>query len=208
MNEAASMKTLLLATHNLGKVKEFQVFLSGLVEGLCSAADYNLPEPEETGMTFTENALLKARAACKATGMPCLADDSGLAVDALGGAPGIYSARWAGPDKDFAAAMRKIHDELNGDMEGKIARFVAVLALVFPDGTEEVFEGSVAGVLTWPARGTNGFGYDPVFIPDGYAQTFGEMLPADKDTLSHRARAVEKLTTWLIRHSQKGKAGA
>ena len=147
---------------------EFHEMLSGITEEIKSAADFGLPEPEETGTSFTENAILKARAAAQATNLPCLADDSGLAVDALDGAPGIYSARWAGPDKDFQAAMQRVHDELGGIDGTQTARFIAVLALVFPDGTTECFEGTVEGTLNWPPRGDKGFGYDPIFTPDGY----------------------------------------
>lgn len=186
------MNTLLLATHNQGKIREFEGFLSPLGIALKSAEDFKLPEPEETGKTFAENAILKAQAACDATGLPCLADDSGLVIDALDGAPGIYSARWAGPEKDFKAAMQRVHDELGGMDGTQTARFVAVLALVLPDGTQEVFDGTAEGVLTWPMRGENGFGYDPFFVPEGYEITFGEMEPSQKKLLSHRAKAVEK----------------
>lgn len=192
------MKTLLLATHNQGKVREFEILLKGLVGELTSAADFDLPEPEETGATFTQNAILKAKAACEATGLAALADDSGLAVDALEGAPGIYSARWAGPDKDFKLAMQRVHNEMGGIDGTQTARFVAVLALVLPDGTEEVFEGTAEGVLTWPMRGKNGFGYDSIFVPEGHEMTFGEMDPAQKQLLSHRAKAVEKFKKYLV----------
>ena len=191
------IRRLLLATHNQGKVREFEKMLDGLVGQLESAGAHNLPEPEETGLTFTENALLKARAAAQATGLPALADDSGLSVEALDGAPGIYSARWAGESKDFKVAMQRIHDELDGNIEGQKAAFIAVLALVYPDGQEEVFEGRVDGTLTWPARGENGFGYDPIFIPDGHEITFGEFAPEDKNAISHRANAVQKFKAYL-----------
>ncbi|MCB1529976.1 MAG: RdgB/HAM1 family non-canonical purine NTP pyrophosphatase [Rhodospirillales bacterium] len=193
------MNTLLLATHNQGKIREFEGFLSPLGIALKSAEDFKLPEPEETGKTFAENAILKAQAACDATGLPCLADDSGLVIDALDGAPGIYSARWAGPEKDFKAAMQRVHDELGGMDGTQTARFVAVLALVLPDGTQEVFDGTAEGVLTWPMRGENGFGYDPFFVPEGYEITFGEMEPSQKKLLSHRAKAVEKFLRYLKR---------
>ena len=198
------MKQLVLATHNQGKVNEFRDMLGPLVEDLKSAADFNLPEPEETGTTFVENALIKARAAASATGLPCLADDSGLAVEALKGAPGIYSARWSGPGKDFSVAMQKVHDELKGNVEGQGARFVVVLALVYPDGREELFEGKAEGNLTWPPRGAQGHGYDPIFVPAGGSQTFAEIDPAAKNTMSHRARAVEELTAYLANELQVG----
>ncbi len=191
------IERLILATHNQGKVREFDKMLAGLAGRIEGAAEHNLPEPEETETTFEGNALLKARAAMTATGLPALSDDSGLTVEALDGAPGIYSARWAGPEKDFDMAMQRIYDELGGDIEGKKAAFVAVLALAFPDGTEQTFEGRVDGTLSWPARGENGFGYDPIFVPDGFDITFAEFDPADKNAMSHRARAVEKLKAYL-----------
>ena len=193
---------LILATHNQGKVKEFQEMLGPCVESLRCAADFCLPEPEETGATFVENAFLKARAAVAETGLPCLADDSGLAVDSLGGSPGIYSARWAGPEKDFGKAMQRVYEELK-DHEDKSAAFVAVLALVFPDGQEEVFEGRVAGDISWPPRGSKGFGYDPIFVPEGFSVTFAEMDSNQKHTMSHRFQAVEKLKTFLSTYSLK-----
>jgi XTP/dITP diphosphohydrolase len=156
------------------------------------AAALGLPEPEETGTTFEANAQLKAVAAANASGLPALADDSGLAVAALGGAPGIYSARWAGPQKDFAAAMQRIERELAGKPDRRAA-FVAVLALAWPDGAVEIFCGEVQGTLVFPPRGTHGFGYDPIFVPEGGHQTFGEMTAAAKHAISHRARAFAKL---------------
>jgi XTP/dITP diphosphohydrolase len=191
---------LAVATHNQGKVRELLAMLGPYGIGVKSASELNLPEPEETGRTFEENAVLKARAAAQASGLVALADDSGLAVDALNGDPGIYSARWAGPSKDFSVAMRKVDDALKAagatTPERRSAHFVAVLAVATPDGEVETFEGRVDGTLVWPPRGTNGFGYDPMFMPDGYAETFGE-LPADAKhggdaALSHRARAFEK----------------
>jgi XTP/dITP diphosphohydrolase len=155
------------------------------------AAALGLPEPEETGSTFEANAELKARAAAEASGLPALADDSGLVVPALDGAPGIYSARWAGPTKDFRIAMERVQREL--DAKDRSAYFVAVLALVWPDGEIASFRGEVHGRLTWPPRGERGFGYDPIFIPEGYAETFGEIDPELKHRISHRARAFEKL---------------
>ncbi len=198
-----AINTLLIATHNQGKVKEFDDMLTGLGVSLKSAADYNLPEPEETENTFVGNALLKARAAVKATGVAALADDSGLAVDALDGAPGIYSARWGETPqgRDFNKAMQRVHDEL-GTVDGtQSASFVAVLALVYPDGQEEIFEGRVKGKIVWPMRGDLGHGYDPIFQPDGYDITFAEMPIAEKNTISHRARAVEKFKEYLIKNA-------
>ena len=183
-------KRLVIASHNAGKVREIAELLEPHgIEGVPAAA-LGLPEPEETGDTFLANAELKARAAVR-SGLPALADDSGLAVAALGGAPGIYSARWAGPDRDFAHAMAKVHDRL-GDRPREAA-FVAALALAWPDGHVESFEGRVEGRLAWPPRGERGFGYDPVFVPDGHDETFGEMDPDAKSRISHRARAFAKL---------------
>jgi XTP/dITP diphosphohydrolase len=205
------IKTLVVATHNKGKVVEFEKMLGDLVGvavgELKSAADFNLPEPEETEDTFVGNAILKARAACERTGLPCLADDSGIAIDALGGAPGIYSARWAetSDGRDFDVAMRRVYNEC-GHIDGgikdatKTARFIAVLALVYPNGSEEIFEGTVEGHLTWPARGAKGFGYDPIFVPEGHEITFAEMEPAQKYAMSHRANAVEKFKIYLAQN--------
>lgn len=169
-----------------------------------SAADYNLPEPEETEKTFEGNALLKARAACKATGLPALADDSGLCVDALEGAPGIYSARWGETDqgRDFDIAMQRVHDELKGIDGTQTAHFKVVLALVYPNAkgnlSEELFEGRMEGHLTWPIRGEQGHGYDPMFVPEGYDMTCAEMSAEEKNKISHRAVAVEKFKTYLL----------
>lgn len=179
---------LVLATHNKGKVKEISDLLAPYVESLSSAGDMDLPEPEETGSDFAENSAIKALAAAKATGLPALADDSGLCVEALDGAPGIYSARWAGPDKDFALAMTKIRDLL-GAAENRRGAFVCVLALAWPDGRVETFEGKVEGNLCWPPRGDRGFGYDPFFVPLGKQQTFAEIEPERKNAMSHRAKA-------------------
>ena len=190
--------TIIAATHNPGKARE----LAALLEGRCeviAAGELGLPEPDETESTFTGNALLKARHAADRSGEVALADDSGLSVAALGGAPGIFSARWAGPDKDFAAAMGKVEERLiEADAEDYAAAFHCALAVAWPDGTGVVFEGRVEGALTFPGRGTRGFGYDPIFIPDGYDQTFGELDPKLKDSISHRARAFEKLKAALI----------
>jgi XTP/dITP diphosphohydrolase len=183
---------LVTASHNPGKVEEIAALLAPFGIEAVSAGALGLPEPEETGDTFEANAVLKATAAAEASGLPALADDSGLVVPALGGAPGIYSARWAGPAKDFGAAMARVHRELAA--RDRSAFFVAVLALAWPDGGIEWFRGEVAGHLVWPPRGELGFGYDPMFIPDGgSAQTFGEMDPAEKHQISHRARAFAKL---------------
>lgn len=188
---------LVLATHNPGKVKEISALLAGRVARFSSADSFDLPEPEETGASFAENALLKARAAAEKTGLPALADDSGLCVSALDGAPGIHSARWAGPDKDFAGAMARIHDELGANPDRRAA-FVCVLALVRPDGTAATFEGRVEGAIIWPPRGAGGFGYDPFFVPEeGDGRSFAEMTPAEKRALSHRARAFAKLADAL-----------
>ena len=192
------IETLLLATHNKGKVKEFDDMLGGLGVEIKSASDFDLPEPEETENTFSGNALLKARAGCKATGLPTLADDSGFCVSTLDGQPGIYSARWAETEqgRDFSLAMQKVHDKV-GDSEDEAAWFMAVLALVYPDGREEVFEGRIDGALVWPPRGDKGFGYDPIFVPEGLDKTFAEIEPSEKHAMSHRARAVEKFLDYL-----------
>lgn len=183
---------LIVASHNAGKVREIRDLLAAFKTNVSSAADLNLPEPAETGDTFIANAKLKALAAATSAHLPALADDSGLSVDALGGAPGIYSARWAGPEKDFTAAMRRIETEL-GDTDNRRARFVCALALTWPDGHCEVFEGTVSGTLTFPPRGTKGFGYDPIFVADGHTITFAEMDPAAKHAISHRADAFRQL---------------
>lgn len=190
---------LVAATHNRGKVKELKDLFEPAGLDVVSAIELDLPEPEETELTFSGNALLKARAATEATGTPALSDDSGLAVEALGGMPGIYSARWAGEPRDFGKAMEKVHNELNEIGTGnRKAKFVCALAVVWPDGHEEVFEGEVHGTLTWPPRGEKGFGYDPVFVADGETITFGEMEPAKKHAMSHRADAFEKLKAALL----------
>jgi XTP/dITP diphosphohydrolase len=182
---------LVVASHNPGKIAELDAWLAPYGIATVGAAALGLAEPEETGQTFEENAALKARLAAVASGLVALADDSGLVVPALGGAPGIYSARWAGPGKDFRRAMARVEREI-GDRDRR-AHFVAVLALAWPDGEEAVFRGEAHGHLTFPPRGGRGFGYDPIFMPDGYDETFGEMDPKLKHRISHRARAVEKL---------------
>jgi XTP/dITP diphosphohydrolase len=183
---------LVIASHNAGKVREIGELLAPFGAEVVSAGTLGLDEPEETGDTFYANAELKAHAAAQASGLPALADDSGLAVDALGGAPGIYSARWAGPDRDFGYAMEKVHAAL-GSEKDRTARFVCALTLAWPDGHFETFEGSVEGDIVWPPRGANGFGYDAVFLPKGGAETFGEMESAAKHAISHRADAFRKL---------------
>lgn len=189
---------LVAATHNPGKAREIEALLDGHYV-VVTAGSLNLPEPEETEATFTGNALLKARHAADRSGEVSLADDSGLSVAALGGAPGIFSARWAGPDKDFAFAMKKVEDRLDEiGSDDRRAWFTSSLAVAWPDGPAVVVEGRVDGTLTFPPRGDRGFGYDPIFIPDGHEQTFGEMDPVLKDSLSHRARAFEKLKAALI----------
>lgn len=183
--------TLIVASHNAGKVREIRDLLAPFSIDVRSAGDLNLPEPEETGSTYAENAILKAVAAATAANLPALSDDSGVSVSALDGAPGIYSARWAGPEKDFSMAMRKVIDLVGPNPDRSVA-FICVLCVAWPDGHTECFEGRIDGTLTEP-RGTNGFGYDPFFTPDGYDQTFGEMDPAAKHAISHRARAFTKL---------------
>ncbi len=184
---------LVVASHNAGKVREISVLLAPLGLEVVSAAELGLAEPDETGATFAENAALKAVAAAQESGFPALADDSGLAVAALGGAPGIYSARWAGPGRDFSAAMARVWNELQAH-EGACpaARFVCALALAFPSGAVEVFEGEARGRIVWPPRGEQGFGYDPIFEPERRDRTFGEMSHEEKLPLTHRARAFEK----------------
>ena len=182
---------LVVATHNPGKLREIAALVAPFSVAALSAGALGLAEPEETGATFEANAALKAHAAAKASALPSLADDSGLVVPALDGAPGIYSARWAGPTKDFRIAMERVQREL-GDKPRR-AHFVAVLALAWSDGGEALFRGEVYGQLTWPPRGERGFGYDPIFVADGYDQTFGEIDPGLKHQISHRARAFAKL---------------
>lgn len=188
---------IVVASHNAGKVREIIDLVAPHGLSVVSAGELGLPEPEETGSTFADNARLKALAAARAAGLPALADDSGLEVAALGGEPGVYSARWAGPAKDFAAAMAQVEHGLAAkgaiSPEQRRANFTAALCLGWPDGEAQVFEGKVFGHLVWPPRGTRGFGYDPIFVPDGETQTFGEMEPAAKHAISHRARAFKLL---------------
>jgi XTP/dITP diphosphohydrolase len=186
---------LVIASHNEGKVREIAALLAGHGLEPISAASLDLPEPEETGTTFIANAELKARQAADLSGLPALADDSGLCVEALGGEPGIFSARWAGPKRDFGDAMRLVEQQLEraGEGAGRDAHFICALALAWPDGHVESFEGRVDGVMVWPPRGTQGFGYDPAFQPLGHDQTFGEMEAESKHAMSHRADAFAKL---------------
>jgi XTP/dITP diphosphohydrolase len=191
---------LIVATHNKGKLPEIAALLAPFGIELRAAGELGLPEPDETGTTFIANAELKALAAATASGIPALADDSGLAVRALGGAPGIYSARWAGPNKDFGAAMARVRQELGALGEpDRRAAFVSALSLAWPDGHVESVEGRLDGQLVFPPRGDRGFGYDPIFVPDGYDQTFGELDPDLKQRISHRALAFEQLVAACFR---------
>ena len=183
---------LVIASHNQGKVREIGELLAPFGIKTLSAGDLDLPEPVEDGTSFKANAEIKALASALASGLPALADDSGLEVHALNGDPGIYSARWAGPGKDFTVAMQKIMELLSGK-EDKGANFTCALTLAWPDGHMETFEGKVFGNLTWPMRGDKGFGYDPVFVPTGHTATFAEMDAADKHAMSHRADAFKQL---------------
>jgi XTP/dITP diphosphohydrolase len=199
---------LVVATHNKGKLAEFRDLLGPHGIDLVSAGELGLPEPAETGTLYAENAAIKARAATAATGLPAISDDSGLAVEALDGAPGLFTADWAGQPRDFAAAMARVDRELSlrgVATIGAKAHFVSALCLTWPDGTEQIFEGRVFGTLAWPPRGDRGFGYDPMFLPDGHAATFGEMGPEMKHGLpphglglSHRARAFMKLADAVL----------
>jgi XTP/dITP diphosphohydrolase len=202
---------LVIATHNPGKLREMRDLLAPYGIDAISAGDLNLPEPDETGDSFRANARIKAQAAAQASRLPAFADDSGLAVEALGGEPGIYSARWAGPDKDFLGAMTKIENLLQehgaATPERRRAHFVSALCVAWPDGHVEEFEARVDGTLVWPPRGNAGFGYDPMFLPDGHMRTFGEMpaeekhgLPPHGKGLSHRARAFVKLAEACLEH--------
>jgi XTP/dITP diphosphohydrolase len=194
---AQSGGRLVVASHNVGKVREIGALLAQLGFEAVSASSLGLLEPDETALTFAGNAKLKALAATLC-GLPALADDSGLEVKALDGAPGIYSARWAGPNRDFLAAMERVWRELQDRSATDFsARFACVLALAQPNGQVEMFEGEVRGRIIWPPRGTHGFGYDPVFVPDGHTRTFGEMSHDEKLPLTHRAQAFEKLRAAL-----------
>ncbi len=200
MHMARLPDTLVIASHNAGKVREIAELLKEFPIRISSAADEGIPEPEETGTTFTANANLKSSHAVEHCGKAALADDSGLVVPALDGMPGIYSARWAGPNKDFTSAMHRIQAELeerNMPPEEWRAYFVCVLSLTLPDGEQHSFSGEIDGYLRFPPRGENGFGYDPIFQPDGYIHTFAEMDPAEKHRISHRARAFAKFVEFL-----------
>lgn len=201
---------LLVASHNRGKIDELRALLEPVGMPVTSAADLELDVPEETGTTFEANALLKARAGHETTKLASLSDDSGLCVEALNGDPGVYTADWAGPDRDFAMAMRTVEEKLQAagatSPDARRAKFVAVLGLIRTDGSEETFRGEVEGTLVWPPRGDKGFGYDPIFQPDGYDITFGEMVADEKHGwthgestgLSHRARAFEKFFNAIV----------
>lgn len=197
MGRTFSEKKLVIASHNQGKLREIRDLIGPLGIEVVSAGELGLPEPEETGSTYIANAELKARASAEGSGLPALADDSGLSVTALDGDPGIYSARWAGPEKDFALAMQKVEDGLQKQAAAgnndRSAAFVCALTICWPDGHTESVEGRVHGDLVWPPRGTNGFGYDPMFVPEGHDKTFGESDAGWKHSISHRAVAFEKL---------------
>ena len=200
---------LVVASHNPGKVWEINQLLAPYGLNAVSAGELGLSEPEETETTFQGNARLKAIAAAAGSGLPALADDSGLEVDCLDGAPGIYSARWAGPGKDFGVAMKKVADEItarDGWGDPPKANFISVLCLAWPDGDTRIFEGKVFGHLVWPPRGGNGFGYDPMFVPEGAEQTFGEMELAEKYAISHRTRAFAVFKASTLEHLQPVRA--
>ncbi|QIG79418.1 RdgB/HAM1 family non-canonical purine NTP pyrophosphatase [Stakelama tenebrarum] len=191
---------LVIASHNKGKVREIAELLGPYGVTPVSAGELDLPEPEETGTTFVANAELKAMQAADLSGLPALADDSGLCVEALGNDPGIFSARWAGPEKDFRVAMERVERELagKGPEASRDAHFICALALAWPDGHVEWFEGRVDGTLVWPPRGDKGFGYDPVFLPNGEDITFGEMAPERKHGMSHRADAFRQMVAAIF----------
>ncbi|EYR83301.1 MULTISPECIES: RdgB/HAM1 family non-canonical purine NTP pyrophosphatase [unclassified Shinella] len=207
-------KTIVVASHNAGKIREIEDLIGPFGFSAKSAAELKFEEPDETGTTFEENATIKALASAKASGLPALSDDSGLVIDALDGAPGVYTANWAEKEdgtRDFAMAMEKVEKALADkgitETRGRTARFVSVLCLAWPDGHTELFRGEVEGHVVWPPRGTQGFGYDPVFRPDGYETTFGEMSaeekhgwkPGDAAALSHRARAFKRFVETCLK---------
>jgi XTP/dITP diphosphohydrolase len=206
---------VVIATHNPGKLREMQELLAPFGIEAVSAGELGLPVPAETGHMFAENAAIKAHAAARATGLPALSDDSGLCVDALDGAPGLFTADWAGPNKDFHAAMARVERELQkrdvAAPDARRAHFVSALVIAWPDGHEEIFEGRVFGRVVWPPRGERGFGYDPMFQPDGFTETFGELSSEEKHgidwskpkngALSHRARAFVKLAAGCLKRS-------
>lgn len=184
---------LVVASHNPGKVREIADLIAPWKLQAISVGELGLPEPDETEPTFIGNALLKARAAAHGAQLPALADDSGLCVEALDGAPGIYSARWAGPTKDFSLAMEDVNRRMQASgRSSRAAWYICALAIAWPDGVEASFEGRIDGTLVWPPRGTRGFGYDPMFVPEGHSLTFGEMEPQAKHAMSHRARAFRQ----------------
>ena len=194
LDKARDGETLVIATHNAGKLREINELIARYGFTAVSAGELGLPEPVEDGTTYIENARIKALAAATASGKPALADDSGISVDALHGAPGIFSARWA-PGKDFGVAMQRVEEELRwrGALADPKAHFVSALTIAWPDGHMEDFEGTVHGSLTFPARGDRGFGYDPIFLAEGRSDTFGEMDPSAKNAMSHRADAFKQL---------------
>jgi XTP/dITP diphosphohydrolase len=197
---------IVVASHNAGKVREIEALLAPLGIETVAASELGLAEPEETGATFAENAVIKAVAAAEAANMPALADDSGLEVEALGGAPGIHSARWAGESKNFRRAMSRIARELAEagavSNEPNRANFTCVLAIAWPHERVHLFEGKVFGHLVWPPRGEHGFGYDPIFVADDHEETFGEMEPAQKHAISHRAKAFEQFVAEIVEGRQ------
>lgn len=195
-----------LASHNAGKVRELRQLFTGLPIVLRSAESFDLPEPEETGTTFEANAELKASAAAKATGLPALADDSGVEVEALGGEPGIHTGRWAGPERDFDIARRRVEASLAeiGPGVSRRATYVCVLCVAWPDGSARVFRGDTGGVLVWPIRGDLGSGFEPMFLPDGYAITYGEMTPLHRSRVNARAQAIRRLRTELFAQMPTG----
>ena len=190
---------LVAATHNPGKIPELTALFAPHGFEVVSAGELGLDEPVEDGDTFEDNAKIKALAAATASGLPALADDSGLAVDGLNGAPGVYSARWGGPEKDFDLAMKRVNDALEEEKAvDRAAHFVSALCIAWPDGHTETFVGDVHGELIWPPRGDKGFGYDPIFVPNGKTETFAEMDPDAKHAMSHRANAFEKLLAAIL----------
>lgn len=203
----AKGERLVIATHNAGKLREIAGLLSPFGIDTVSAGDLGLPEPEETAADFAGNAILKAVAAATSSGLPALADDSGVCVTSLGGRPGIHTARWGGPERDFALAMARVQREL-GEASDRSARFVCVLCLVGPDGRDpQIFEGVSDGTLTWPPRGTRGFGYDPMFVPDGDHRTYGEMDPVEKHATNHRARAFARFMAACLPSDESSPTG-
>ena len=198
-----SSSKIVIASHNQGKVREVKELLLPYVSNVYSAKDLSLPEPEETGSTFQENSELKAKKATEKSGLPALADDSGLVVPSLGGDPGIYSSRWSGPNKDFDVAMKKIEARLKG-IKDRSAFFICALSLTWADGHVETVEVAIKGNLIWPPKGNKGFGYDPIFVPNGYKSSFGEMEPEEKHKISHRARAFNELiSNYFCKKSKK-----